>query len=179
MNNFIFAFVTALVLAVGIILFLAGRKPGSFRIERSVVVKASPEKIFPLITNFRRWAEWSPFEKLDPNMEKTYSGAQEGKGAIYEWKGGGRAGVGRMEIIEATASKKIVVNLSFSKPMKAQNITEFTLTPSGDVTAVSWEMYGPNSLVAKIYHVFMNMEAMVGKSFDEGLAKLKEIAEKR
>jgi hypothetical protein len=165
--------------AIMVVLVLALRKPADFRIERSILIKAPPDAIFPLVNDFHRWTLWSPFEKMDPNMNRTYCSAPQGTGAVYEWKGNGRTGAGRMEIVGETAPAKITVKLDFLKPMKARNTAEFTFAPTGDMTNVTWAMYGPSPFVAKIFHVFMDMDAMVGKSFDEGLTRLKETAEKK
>jgi uncharacterized protein YndB with AHSA1/START domain len=179
MKKVVVTVLALVVVVIAIILVLAAVKPATFRVERSVVITAAPDKIFPLIADFHQWARWSPFDKMDPTMKREYGGAAQGIGARYSWEGKHMAGVGQMEILEAEAPSRILVKLSFSKPMKAQNTVEFTLAPLGDGTRVSWAMYGPNSYVANIFHVFMDMDKMVGKSFDDGLAGLKEIAEKQ
>jgi carbon monoxide dehydrogenase subunit G len=117
-------------------------KPDTFRVERSTRIKAPPEKIFPLINDFRRWADWSPYEVLDPKMARTYSGPDAGVGAIYAWEGK-RAGAGRMEIRQSTPASRVVIQLDFSKPLKAHNTAEFTLEVIGDATKVTWAMSGP------------------------------------
>ena len=178
MAKVIIVLVILVVVAVVVVVMLAAGKPNTFRIERSVSIKATPDKISPYIANFHQWTLWSPFEKLDPTMKRTFSGPMVGKGALYAWEGNSKAGAGSMEIVESTPLA-ITIELNFSKPMKAQNITEITFTPSGDGTNVTWAMHVNSSYVAKIFHVFINMDKMVGTSFDEGLAKLKEVAEKK
>jgi uncharacterized protein YndB with AHSA1/START domain len=179
MLKIIFGIIAVVIVGVGAIFILALGQPNTFRVERSVVVNAPADKIFPLIADFHTWSRWSPFDKIDPDMQRTFSGAAQGKGAVYAWEGKGMAGIGRMEIVDATPPGKISIKLNFSKPMKTQNSVEYLLIPEGNGTKVTWVMYGPNSYVAKLFHVFMNMDKMVGKSFDEGLARLKDIGENK
>lgn len=168
----------AVGLAVATVLGLAATKPDTFRVERSVSIQAPAEKVYPLIANFRAWADWSPFDKLDPAMKKTYSGAETGKGAQYAWAGDGHAGEGTMEILEATAPSKVAIRLAFTKPMEAVNTAEFTLVPEGNATKVTWAMHGPQPFVSKVMGVFMNMDGMIGPEFEKGLGAMKAIAEK-
>jgi uncharacterized protein YndB with AHSA1/START domain len=172
--------VIAVVVAVAIaaILILAAVKPGTFRVERSSSIKAPPEKIFPLINDFHQWESWSPYETKDPAMQRTFSGAASGKGAVYAWNGNNNVGSGRMEILDAPAPSKVVIKLDFFKPFEGHNTAEFTMLPQGDSTNVTWLMYGPSPFMAKIMHVFMNIDHMVGKDFAAGLANLKRITEK-
>jgi len=167
-----------IAVAVGIVLILAASKPNIFRVQRTASIHAAPEKIFPLINDFHSWSAWSPFEKLDSAMKKTYSGAAQGTGAIYEWAGNAKAGVGRMEITASAPPAKITIKLDFLKPFPGHNIVEFTLQPNGSATETTWAMHGPVPFVGKIFHVFINMDRMVGGSFEEGLANLKSVAEK-
>ncbi|HEV7603026.1 MAG TPA: SRPBCC family protein [Bradyrhizobium sp.] len=172
--------IIAVVVAVAIaaILILAAVKPDTFRIERSAFIKAPPEKIFPLINDFRQWGSWSPYETKDPAMQRSFSGAGGGKGAVYAWNGNNNVGSGRMEILDAPAPNKVVIKLDFFTPFEGHNTAEFTLLPQGDATNVSWLMYGPSPFMAKIMHVFMNIDNMVGKDFAAGLANLKRVTEK-
>jgi hypothetical protein len=163
---------------VVIILGLAAMKPDTFSVKRVVSIKAPPEKIAAMITDFHQWGSWSPWEHLDPNMKRTYSGAPTGKGAIYEWEGNKDVGKGRMEIIDANAPTKTVIKLDFLQPFESHNTTEFSLTPQGDMTNVSWDMTGPMPFISKIMSVFISMDSMIGKDFDKGLANMKATAEK-
>jgi hypothetical protein len=162
---------------------MAASKPDVFRVERTATIKADPGKVFPFINDFHNWAGWSPYEKLDPNMQKTFTGAASGKGAVYEWKGNNKAGEGRMEILDTslsstTAPSRIVLKLDFLKPFEGHNTSEFTMSPRGNTTEVSWAVYGPSPFIMKIMHVFMNMDKMMGKDFEAGLANLKALAER-
>jgi hypothetical protein len=172
-----FFIATGIVLgAILVVLFLALRKPSVFRVERRTDILAPPEKIHPLIADFSRWPAWSPYEKRDPAMKKTLSGATAGKGAIYAWDGNNYAGKGRMEITDATPSR-IVIKLDFMKPFEAHNTAQFTLEGDAESTEVIWSMRGPVSFKAKIMHVFFDMDYVVGKDFEIGLANLKTLAE--
>jgi hypothetical protein len=165
------------LVVVVVILALAASRPDTFRIERSSVVNAPPEKLFPLIDDFNRWGAWSPWEKLDPNLKRTYSGAAKGKGAVYEWEGNREAGQGRMEIVESTPSSRVLIKLDFFKPFEAHNQADFTLNPDGSSTRVVWAMTGPHPFPMKVMSVFMSMDSLVGKDFEKGLAAMKAIAE--
>ena len=178
MLRFVAILVALIVVVVAGILIYAATKPDSFSVQRSANIKAPPDKIFALITNLRGWGAWSPYEKKDPNMKRTFSGTASGKGAVYEWTGNKDVGQGRMEIIDATAPSKITIKLDFLKPFEAHNTAEFTMVPSGDNTTVTWAMYGPSPYVAKIMGTLFDLDKMIGNDFEAGLAALKSVAEK-
>jgi Polyketide cyclase / dehydrase and lipid transport len=164
------------VVVVTAVLAYAATKPDYMRFERSANVQASPGAIQPLLSDFRQWRAWSPYETRDPALQRTFSGAQNGKGAVYEWNGNNEVGQGRMEIVES-APTKVAIKLDFIRPFEGHNIAEFTLQPKGDSTTVTWAMYGPNSYIGKLMSVFIDVDEMVGKDFETGLANLKSIAE--
>ncbi len=165
------------ILVVAILIYAATR-PDTFRIERSTSIKALPEKIFPLINDFRQWEAWSPWEGIDPEIKRTYSGATNGKGAVYEWRGNKDIGQGRMEIIESSPPSRIALKLDFITPFEAHNSVDFTLVTQGDTTRVTQAMYGPSPYISKLMGLFFSMEKMVGQKYEEGLASLKAIAER-
>ena len=167
-----------IVVLISGILMLASMKQDVFRVERSTVIKAPPEKVFALINDFKAWTAWSPWEKKDPAMQRSYGAVTAGKGATYGWNGNGNVGQGSMEITDAVAPSKIELRLDFIKPMEGHNTVVFTLTPQGEMTQVNWTMQGPTPFIGKIIHVFINMDKMVGGDFEEGLANLKVLAEK-
>ena len=165
-------------IAIAVVLILAATKPDTFSVQRATTVRAPPEKIFPSINDFHQWATWSPWEDKDPAMKRTYSGAGSGKGAVYAWDGNKNVGTGRMEILEVSAPSKIVIKLDFFKPFEAHNTAEFTMLPQGDATSLTWLMHGPAPFMSKVMQVFMNMDKMIGKDFEAGLAKLKKLTER-
>jgi len=167
-----------LVLAVIVVLVIAINKPDNFRVQRSLAIKAPPEKIFPHLNDLHVWQGWSPYEKKDLAMKRTLSGAPAGKGAIYEWEGNNNVGQGRMEILEATPASRVVIKLDFIKPIEGHNTAEFTLVPQGEVTNVTWAMYGPAPLINKVMSTFFDLDKMIGDDFAVGLANLKAMAEK-
>lgn len=166
------------VVAIAAVLGLAATKPDTFRVQRAASIKAPPDKVFALINDFHQWGQWSPWEKLDQDLKRTFSGPASGKGAVYEWTGNSKVGAGRMEITEPTPSSKILVKLDFIKPFEGHNIAEFTLEPQGDTTRLTWAMYGPTPFVSKVMQVFVSMDSLIGKDFEAGLANLKSAAEK-
>ncbi|MDY0884498.1 SRPBCC family protein [Dongia soli] len=173
--------VIVIVVLLGGVAVLAAAKPDTFRVERSIDIKAPPEKILVFIEDFHRWGLWSPYEKLDPSMQRNFSGAATGKSSVYSWASDGKAGAGRMEITDVSPSR-VLIQLDFSKPFESHNLAEFTLTPSGDATnpdtKVIWAMYGPNLFIGKVMSLFFDTDKMIGGDFETGLANLKAQAEK-
>jgi Polyketide cyclase / dehydrase and lipid transport len=167
----------ALAVLIAITLTLAATKPDAFQVQRSATMQAQPEKVLPQINDFHNWGAWSPWEKLDPDMKKTFTGSPSGKGSVYAWEGNSKVGAGRMEILEATP-KSVTIQLDFLRPFPGHNIAEFTLAPQSGATQVTWAMHGPSPFVSKVMQVFASMDALIGKDFETGLANLKAIAEK-
>ncbi|MDI9917330.1 SRPBCC family protein [Rhodococcus sp. IEGM 1379] len=149
-----------------------------FLVERSTVVNADTSKIFALINDFHQWTQWSPWEGLDPAMQRTYAGPDSGVGASYAWSGNKKAGSGSMSITESVPNERVVLDLSFLKPFKAQNVTTFLLEPQGENVAVTWRMTGKKNFFFKAFGFIFSMDKMVGKDFEKGLAQLKAVAEK-
>lgn len=166
-----------LAVVAGVMIY-ATTKPDSFRVARTTIIKAPADKIYPLVVEPRRHVEWSPWEKKDPDMKRTYSGAPRGKGAVYEWDGNNNIGKGRMEVLEATAPTKVVFDMLFIAPFSAHNTAEITLAPQSGSTAATWVIYGPMPYMSKLMSVFMSFDAMIGKEFETGLANLKALTEK-
>jgi uncharacterized protein YndB with AHSA1/START domain len=165
--------------AVAILLIYASTRPDQFRIARMVMIKASPEAVFPLIGDLRRFNEWNPFAKADPAIKIVYGATTAGPGGTYTWNSTGQTGTGRMEITESDAPKRVAMSLQFDRPMKAHNHVVFTLEPQGSATGVTWEMTGTTPFTHKVMGVVFNMDKMVGGEFEKGLAALKAQAEGR
>jgi hypothetical protein len=163
-------------LVVAVLLF-ASTRPGSFSVERRIVIQAPPEKIQPLLVDFRRWADWSPWERLDPAMKRSFGGPPAGVGATYGWQGNQAVGSGRMEV-KSAAPDKVSIQLDFIEPFEGHNTADFLLAPKGGGTEVRWVMFGPASFVTKLMGLFVSMDSMVGPDFERGLAQLKAAAEK-
>jgi hypothetical protein len=183
LKTILLSLLVILAIAIVIVLVLAAMKPNTFSVQRSITINASPERIYPLISDFKAWATWSPWEKKDPNLKRSFSGPESGVGAAYAWVGDKNVGEGRMEIVEASAPGKIRLKLDFIKPFEAHNDVVFILQPQsaatqGAATDVSWTMTGSAPFFAKIIHVFFNMDRMVGGDFEAGLKALKAQAER-
>lgn len=163
---------------IAALLAFAATRADTFRVERSAVIKAAPDKVFGLINDFHQWPQWSPWEKMDPSMQRTHSGAPSGQGAVYAWQGNDQVGQGRMEITEAAAPSRVAIKLDFIKPFQAHNAVTFTLAPQAEGTQVRWAMEGQASFVVKLMGLFVSMDKMVGKDFEAGLANMKAAAEK-
>jgi hypothetical protein len=168
--------VTIIVLIVALLAFAATR-PNAFRVQRTARINAAPDRIYANLEDFHRWTAWSPWEKMDPAMRRTHSGAPKGVGAVYEWEGNSKVGKGRMEIVKASTPTELTVKLDFLKPFETHNFAEFTLRPVGASTDVTWSMFGPSPFVSKVMGIFFDMDRMVGTDFENGLANLKTVAE--
>jgi hypothetical protein len=166
------------VAAVVVLLLFATTRPDTFRVERSIAVKAELAKVFALLNDFHAFGSWSPWEKLDPKMKTNHSGAASGVGAIYTWDGNDDVGAGRMEILKSEPDTRVVVKLDFLKPFEGHNTSEYTLASSAGTTTVTWAMYGPSPYISKLMGVFVSMDSMIGKDFERGLSNLKAQAEK-
>ena len=149
----------------------------TYTVERSLLVEADPARVQRELVDFHRWTAWSPWEDLDPDLRRSYSGAAEGVGSVYEWSGNRKAGQGRMEITEVRPGDAVVVDLRFLKPFKSQSVTTFRTVPEGSGTRVTWSMTGPRTAALKVMGLFTSMDKLVGKDFEKGLTRLKAVAE--
>jgi hypothetical protein len=168
------------VIVVGIagLLAYASTKPDISRIARSAQIQAPADKVFPLINDLPTWQSWSPYEKKDPDMQRSFTGPAAGVGAKYAWAGDRNIGEGRMEIVESVISSKVAIRLEFLKPLQHTAMAEFTLQPGGNGTTVTWAMTGPANLMSKVMDMFFNFDKMIGGDFEAGLTDLKALAEK-
>jgi uncharacterized protein YndB with AHSA1/START domain len=149
----------------------------TYTVEREIRVDAPASAVYERIVDFHRWRAWSPYEELDPGMNRTYAGAESGLGAVYEWSGNLKAGSGRMEIVDAVDNERVVIDQRNLKPFRSEATTTFALDDSGDGTAVTWSITGPVTLITRIMSIFKSMDRMVGPAFEKGLARLKADAE--
>ena len=149
----------------------------TYRVERSTTIHASAELIFSYIADFHRWTAWSPWEGLDPEMRRTYSGPDSGPGATYAWAGNRKAGEGRMEVTDQVEPSRLQVALDFLKPFKSSSTTTFDLTPEGESTRVTWTMTGRKTLMTRVMGIFTSMDKMIGPDFEKGLGRLRAVAE--
>lgn len=172
------AVAAALVLAVAGVLIVAATRPDSFRVQRAATIQAPPEKIYALLQDLRGWSTWSPYEAKDPAMKRTFGNPSAGVGATYAWQGNKEVGEGRMEILQATPPSRVVIKLDFIEPFEGHNTAEFVVAPKGAASEVTWAIYGPSPFVTKVMGVVFDMDAMIGKDFEVGLANLKALAER-
>ena len=169
--------VVVLVVAIAALLAFAATRPDTFQVQRSATIAAPAESIFPHLDDFHRWVAWSPWEKLDPELKRTFSGAERGPGAVYAWEGNKKVGQGQMEILESDPPRRLRIKLDFIKPFEAHNTTVFALAPAGGGTQVTWTLDGNHNFMSKLMSVFMDMDRMVGADFERGLASLKAVTE--
>ena len=149
----------------------------TYTVSREARIDAPPVRIYEQIVDFRNWPHWSPWENLDPELRRTYSGAESGKGSVYAWSGNRKAGKGHMEIIEAADPSRVQIDLVFEKPWKARNDTVFTIEPEGSGSRVTWSMTGKKTLMTKAMGIFTSLDKLVGSDFEKGLQQLKATTE--
>lgn len=166
-----------ILLAIALLLVIAATRPDQFRIERSATIQASPERIFPYINDLHRWQAWSPYEKKDPAMQRSFEGPPSGLGATYGWNGNKNIGSGRMEICASVPSSRVNLKLDFFTPFKASNTAEFVLEPQGESTRITWSMQGRSNFTNKLMGLVFNFDKLVGKDFEDGLVNLRSLAE--
>lgn len=169
-------FVAVAVLVAGLIVVVA-MQPGEFHVERTATISAPAAAVFAQVNDFHNWAAWSPWERLDPAMKKSYEGAPSGTGAVYAWSGNREVGEGRTTILESRPNEFIRMQLEFVRPLACTNTVEFTFSPEGDRMAVTWTLFGRNNFVAKGMGLIMDMDKMVGGQFEQGLAQMKSVTE--
>jgi uncharacterized protein YndB with AHSA1/START domain len=162
---------------IAVIIIYAATKPSTFHIQRSATIKASPEKVFPLVNDLRNWPRWAPQDREAPTMKRTFAGAESGTGATSAWSGSGNAGRGRMTITASIPPESVTVAVDWERPFAVRNVNEFRLKPDGLNTRITWNMSGPNLFVMKLMSVFKNMDKMMGQHFERGLNDLRTIAE--
>jgi hypothetical protein len=166
-----------IAVVLGIFAVVVALQPSEFRIARSTTIAAPPAVVFAQVNDFHKWGGWSPWEKIDPALKRSYSGPDQGAGAVYAWTGNKEVGEGRMTIMESRPGDLVRIKLEFFKPFEATNTADFTFKPEGNQTAVTWAMTGPKNFMIKAVHLFMNMEKMVGPMFEQGLASMKSVSE--
>jgi uncharacterized protein YndB with AHSA1/START domain len=149
----------------------------TYTVERSATMAAPPERVYEQIADFHRWTAWSPWEDVDPDLRREYSGAESGVGAVYAWSGNRKAGAGRMTIVEAAEPARVRIDLVFDKPFKARNDTAFVITPDGDGSRVTWTMTGSRTLGIRLMSIIKSMDALVGSDFERGLTRLRGVSE--
>lgn len=173
--------IKSLIAIVSIVIVFAAivvTQPSEFRVARSANIAAPASAVFAQVNDFRKWGAWSPYDKLDPAMKRTYEGAAAGTGASYAWAGNANAGEGRATITESRPNELVRIRLDFAKPFASTAVAQFAFKPDGERTTVEWSLAGKNNFVAKAVHLFLNMDRMVGGQFEEGLAQLKSVAER-
>lgn len=166
-----------LVVVLVVLIAVIASRPAEFEIKRSLLINAPAEVVFAQVDNFKAWNGWSPWDKRDPAMKRTYGDTPSGKGATYHWVGNNEVGEGRMTITDAKPNEHIGIDLEFIKPFPAKNRTDFHFTPTGTGTTVNWVMTGKNDFMGKAFSMVMDMDKMVGPDFEAGLAQMKTVSE--
>ena len=169
------ALIVALALAA--LLAYAATRPDTFAVQRSAVIQAGPDRLFPLINDLHQFNTWNPYAQKDPAMRIDYRGPASGPGAAYDFSGNKDVGKGSIEVTSARAPIQVGMRLDMLEPFKGQNQIEFTLAPQGRATQVTWAMHGPSPFMARLVGIFFDMDHMIGRDFEAGLAQLKARAE--
>ena len=165
--------VVVMLIAAGVVLAIAARRPDRITLERHIDIKAPAEKIFPLINDFQNWPKWSE----PAGVKRTLGPITSGQGATCEWSGSGSAGAGRLEIVQSIPTRLVSVKADFRKPFEAHNINHFVLEPHGEFTTVTWGWNGDYVFMMRLMSVFVEPGKMIGSHFEDGLQSLKRVAE--
>ena len=166
-----------LTLALAALVVVVALQPAEYRVSRTATIAAEPAAVFAQVNDLHKFQTWNPFARMDPGAKNTYEGAPDGVGAAVAWSGNSQVGEGRMTIIESRPNELIRIRLDFVRPFASTAVAEFTFTPEGERTAVTWSLTGRKNLVAKAIHLVMSMDRMVGGQFEQGLATLKSLTE--
>ena len=164
--------VFTLLALIALLLVVAWTRPDTYTVERSGHVPTAPEQVYALVGDFRNWPRWSPWENLDPNMQRVFSTPSSGVGASYDWRGNDQAGQGRMQIRDASKPNRLSMSLDFIEPMPSSNRMGFDFRPDAGGTTVVWTMEGQHSFATKIMSVFMSFDRLIGRDFEQGLQNL-------
>jgi len=149
----------------------------TYVVERSILINAPAERIYGQVVDFRKWRDWSPWEGIDPELERTYSGSEAGKGAVYQWSGNRKAGKGSMTITEDIEPSRVRIDLWFEKPFKARNDMVLAIQAEGTGSRVIWTLTGQRTFMVKVMGILKSMDKLVGPDFEKGLLQLKTVAE--
>lgn len=161
-----------------VLLFIViATRPDTYHVERSATISAPPEAVYAQVADFHKWSAWSPWEKLDPNMTRTFEGTPGTVGSSYGWTGNDEVGAGTMKVLNVDPNKRIEINLHFIKPFDSEAKNGFAFEPTGKETKVTWFMDGPHNFISKAMCMFMDMDKVIGKDFEKGLADMKKIVE--
>jgi len=177
--NVVLAVVALFAVIVVVLVIVVAMQPSDLSVARTLTMSASPAEAFAQVNDFRKWQAWSPYDKRDPTMQRTYEGPPAGVGASYAWNGNGEVGEGRSTIVEVRENELIQIKLEFKRPFAGINTAEFTFEPQGGQTAVTWSLIGKKNFMSKAVGLVMNMDNMIGGDFEQGLANIKAIVEAR
>lgn len=170
----------ALIVAVSATLLYAATKPDTFSVQRTIGIHTSAAKLYPLISDLRQFNTWNPYVAKDPQIKLSYRGPSSGPGSAYDFQGNKDVGKGSIEVLSLSEPDKVSMKLDMIEPFEGHNVVTFTLVPrAGDPTQtdVTWAMHGPNVFIGKVMGIFFDMDHMIGRDFDAGLARLKALVE--
>jgi hypothetical protein len=172
-------------LSIGLVLLFAAFlvvvwfQPDDYRVTRQTVIEAPAAKVFEQVNDLKKWDNWSPWAKLDPNAKVTFSGPQSGEGASFRWDGNDKVGAGTMVITESKPATRVATRTDFTRPFQGSSQSDFVFSDKGGHTNVIWTMFGKQSFIGKAICLFMPMEKTLGPDFEKGLAALRDVAERK
>ncbi len=164
------------ILVAGLLVY-AALKPSGMFISRELLVKATPQAIFPFLNHSRKANDWMPWAQIDPKVKMSYTGPEEGVGSVSSWESSGQMGVGKAEVIESVTNQRVKTQLTYTKPMAMSQLAELSLNPTPDGTVVRWSVSGNTPFIGRVFCIFMSMDKMVGGQFEKGLTNLKVMVE--
>lgn len=167
-----------IVAVLALLAVIIALQPGHTHVERSAVVKASPQEVYAYVNDLGNWNSFSPWADLDPNAAIEFEGPRSGEGALFRWDGNADVGAGNMKIVESVPGEKVRMDLEFTRPMPGTSTAAFTLEPVEGGTNVTWSSDWDNNFLAKAFGLVMDCEAMMGGYFEKGLENLRTQVER-
>lgn len=167
--------IIVILVAVGGVLSLIA--PTQMSASRSVVINAPKEVVWENVTKFENMNKWSPWAKRDPNMKNTVEGTDGTVGAKQSWTGNKKVGSGSQTISALDPMNRIDSKLDFKEPMEGHADAYTVLADTAGGVKVTWSFSSAMSRPFNIIGLFMDMDAAIGKDYEEGLANLKALCE--
>ena len=148
-----------------------------YHFETSIAINAPKEKVWQYAGSLHGMEKWSPFIESDPDIQVSFEGQDSAVGAIYTWKGNKEVGSGSQTISKIDPLNRMDTHLHFIEPFEGEADAYLKLSGEGNATNVAWGFNTRYKYPMNVMLLFINMDKMMGESFNKGLAKLKQLSE--
>ncbi|MBK7099818.1 MAG: SRPBCC family protein [Sphingobacteriales bacterium] len=170
--------VVGILIAIPLIVALFVKK--EYAVERKIVINKPKTEVFEYIKFLKNQDNYSKWNKIDPNMKKSYKGTDGTVGFVSAWESKNEnVGVGEQEILKITEGERIDMKLRFKVPFEAQDDAYMMTEDAGNnQTKVRWGFKGAFPYPMNLMGLFMDMDKEVGGDLETGLQNLKTLLEK-